>query len=847
MSINLLSSRQAVLDAIDEWDELGRDAFLERYGYGPAKSYFVQQDGKLYDSKALTGVALGKQFPQRGPLRNNEFSGGEGVKQKLESLGFQFLSEVSITAADVALLESSRAKGRYADLSDDERGAYIRVTSALKDVGGAVLATLGEAEYELKLTAGFNLGSGVRGAIPKDLWFGIFAKENADKFVGSPQLFMIVSARGVELGFAPSTHPSGFSDSSIKAKMRAAAPQIFDLMPEGQSEQANELGAALDANDGWYLRRQTRLQPQFGDFARVSDWLDYLHSPSGKADAGGSISKYLLPSELDEHDLIRDAVEAAEIFRPLMEQVRASTTSNPQMPLNSTSFATLMPKFLKEFAEARLQPYSVVQPLWSAASHLRQWLEDFRPVKNRASMTVSWSAGKGVWARVPWIAILNRNVTTTTQQGLYCVVLISQDLSSVYLTLAQGVTELNNELRPARANEVLNERAAHFRAQVPELARAGFTLGNDVDLKCDGRLAKGYEQSVIAYVKYDAETLPTDAELQSHLAPLLAAYDKLAQPSEPEAQTIQELNTPVEAPPENGAAPWTIDNAMEGLFLPRAEFERILSTWEPKKNLVLQGAPGVGKTFLAKRLAYTLIGAKDPSRVESVQFHQSYGYEDFVQGYRPDGFGGFVLKNGIFYDFCEKARSDASKRYVFIIDEINRGNLSKIFGELMLLIEPDKRSAEWAARLAYGGPDAPRFYVPENLYVIGMMNTADRSLSLVDYALRRRFRFATLEPQFDSAEFKAKLQSHGVNNVVTDVIAQRMGNLNEQISKDTVNLGRGFRIGHSFFVPGAEVGDPVAWYKQVVHTEIRPLLDEYWLDDSDKVESLCAGLLEGMP
>jgi hypothetical protein len=846
MSINLLTSRQAVLDAIGEWDTLGRDRFLERYGYGPAKSFFVQHDGKLYDSKALIGVAVGKQFPDRGPLRNNEFSGGEGVKQKLQSLGFEFLSEVKLTSADIALLKQSRTKDRYANLTEDERNAYIRITTALREVGHATLAILGD-EYELIQTAGFHLGSGVRGAVPKDLWFGIFAKENAEKFVGSPQIFMIVSGRGVEFGFAPSTHPSGFSNSAVKARVRAAAPKIFDLMPAAGSAEALNISAALDAAGGWHFQRQTRLPANEDDFASLSDWLSYLHSPSGKADAGGSISKYLGPQDLEQHDLILEAIEAAEIFKPLMKHVRAGTSMPSQPTADSDSFATLLTDFLEKFSAARSQPYGVVDTLWSAASHLRQWLQDIPPVKERTFLTVNWSAGKGVWARVPWIAILNRNITTTTQQGLYCVFLISQDLSSVYLTLAQGVTELNNELRPARANEVLNERAAAFRAAIPELANAGFTLANDVDLKCDGRLARGYEQSVIAYVKFDADELPTDDELQSYLEPLLVAYDKLAQSAESTAEPILELDTPVNAQSESEAPPWTIDDAMAELFLSRAEFERILSIWAPKKNLVLQGAPGVGKTFLAKRLAYTLIGSKDPSRVESVQFHQSYGYEDFVQGYRPDGFGGFVLKNGIFYDFCEKARSDTTKRYVFVIDEINRGNLSKIFGELMLLIEPDKRSADWAARLAYGGPDAPRFYVPENLYVIGMMNTADRSLSLVDYALRRRFSFATLEPQFDSAEFRKKLESLDVSSVVVDLISQRMSNLNELISTDTVNLGRGFRIGHSFFVPTNPVTDSVAWYRQIIETEIRPLLDEYWLDDLDKVESLCAALLDGLP
>ena len=216
-----------------------------------------------------------------------------------------------------------------------------------------------------------------------------------------------------------------------------------------------------------------------------------------------------------------------------------------------------------------------------------------------------------------------------------------------------------------------------------------------------------------------------------------------------------------------------------------------------------------------------------------MQFHQSYGYEDFVQGYRPNGQGGFTLKDGIFYDFCKRAQGDPEQSYVFIIDEINRGNLSKIFGELMLLIEGDKRSLEWAARLAYSSPEQPAFFVPPNLHIIGMMNTADRSLSLVDYALRRRFGFVTLAPQFDSAEFKRSLSESGVSAQVIFQITKGMTELNAAIADDKIGLGPGFKIGHSFFVPTQSVEDPKRWLELIVETEIRPLLEEYWLDDPD--------------
>lgn len=835
MSINLLTSRQAVLDALDEWDALGRERFLQKYGYGPAKSYFVQHDGKPYDSKAVAGVAVGKELPERGPLRNNEFSGGDTVKQKLESLGFQFLSEVKLTAADVALLRESREKNRYAELTDAERNAYIRVSSALKDVGEVVLATLGEADYELKLTAGFNLGSGVRGWIPKDLWFGIYAKENADKFVGNPQLFMIVSERGVELGFAPSTHPSGFSDASIKKKMRAAAPKIFDLMPERGSGPASELTSALDAAGGWHFRRQTRLTPNGNDFGSLSDWLEYLHSPAGKADAGGSISKYITPDGLDSRDLVSEAVEATEIFKPLMESVRASVSADVETTRASDdlpSFRSLLSYALENFAIAKAGPMAKSPPLWDSMNRLADKIRSFPAVKQRDQLLVKWSLGQGVWAKVPWIAIMDKRVTTSTQGGIYGVFLVTEDLERVYLNLAQGVTEYLNKYTAAVAATKLEEAAADLRARVAGLESAGFTLSNEVDLRSEVTLAKSYERGTIAHVSFDVQKVPPDSELSAYLEALLSGYEDVVsdqlRPERPVAPT---------------AEPFTTDDAMDGLFMERPVLEKILSTWAIKKNIVLQGAPGVGKSFVARRLAYALLGAKDKARIETVQFHQSYGYEDFVQGYRPTDGGGFAVRNGVFYRFCEEATKDPEQAYVFVIDEINRGNLSKIFGELMLLIEPDKRSSEWATRLAYGKEDEPRLHVPENLHIIGMMNTADRSLSMVDYALRRRFAFFDIEPSFESPVFEAVLSAHGVPTSLIDRIRNRMGELNTAIVADKTNLGPGFRIGHSFFVPVEAVPDPEVWLARIFETEIQPLLREYWFDDPAQADSWYAQLI----
>ncbi len=251
----------------------------------------------------------------------------------------------------------------------------------------------------------------------------------------------------------------------------------------------------------------------------------------------------------------------------------------------------------------------------------------------------------------------------------------------------------------------------------------------------------------------------------------------------------------------------------------------------------------MGKTFFHRHLAYALLGAKAPQRIASVQFHPSYSYEDFVQGYRPDP-SGFRLKDGLFLRFCEKARKDPAVPYVFVVDEINRGNLAKIFGELLMLLEADKRSAEWAVPLAYSVEGTQPLYIPDNLFVLGLMNTADRSLAVVDYALRRRFAFMNLDPAFSSPRFTEYLKERGVAEDLIAKIVGRMSVLNDEIARDKVNLGPGFQIGHSFFCsPPEEVERHEEWFEQVITTEIRPLLEEYFFDDPERSPKLIKRLL----
>lgn len=272
-------------------------------------------------------------------------------------------------------------------------------------------------------------------------------------------------------------------------------------------------------------------------------------------------------------------------------------------------------------------------------------------------------------------------------------------------------------------------------------------------------------------------------------------------------------------------------------FIAKDYFFKIVSLLRRKKNVILEGAPGVGKTFLARKLAYQLIGEIKDSNIEMIQFHQSYSYEDFVQGVRPTENGTFEVRNGVFYDFCQKARK-ADEPFVFIIDEMNRGNLSKILGEMMLLLEVDKRSSKYAVKLTYGDVDE-KFYIPDNIYIIGCMNTSDRSLAIVDYALRRRFVFCQILPEFNAAFTDFLAEKVGIENAQKVVL--RVKRANELISA-TPFLGKGMEIGHSYFCHPKDTTETVnfeQWWTDICEYELFPYIKEICFDNEDLCEELC--------
>lgn len=697
---------------------------------------------------------------------------------------------------------------KYTEISDERRKAYTVIHDELTRLSQIAVEELGgNSTFAAKTTSSFTPFIGIRGNLPKDLWFAAYNRKNGGSFQGMPQLFAIVSGEGIEVGFAATIHPSDYSDASFRERVRAAAPLIFDALPDADSELARSLDTALRGDtERWFYRKKTRLPPNQTDFASLNDWILFLKSPGGKRAAGGCISTYVDASRLEAEGFTLETLvrHAAEIFAPIMEyvvpnnsrrdvkdqiedeEIEGEVTDDEGFDEGSAkSRVWIWAPGFKASHWDELYESGDIAIGWDDLGDLRTWqtLEQYKEALSKAYPRDGQPTND---------ALTCRNFTYVIEPGDR--VFVKRGRSTII-----GAGTVTGDYRYEKDVATLRSR------------------------RTSQWTARGEWESPIPLPMKTLTEVTDLADIQA-LDDLIAG-SAVVDPPEP---------VPVE---ERSAYP--TEKAVDGLFMPREQFEQALEIWRVKKNLILQGPPGVGKSFVARRLAYALMKFSDPSRVRTVQFHQAYAYEDFVQGFRPGRGMGFELREGVFVEFCRRALKDKDENYVFIIDEINRGNLAKILGELMLLIEPDKRSSEWAVKLASAEKADDRFYVPKNIFILGMMNTADRSLAVVDYALRRRFAFVTLKPAYDAPTFRAYLEAQGLSSECVSRLLINMIRLNEEISQDYQNLGAGYCIGHSFFSDFSSARDKEgenAWVRRIISSEIVPLLQEYWFDDPKKVQ-----------
>ena len=488
--------------------------------------------------------------------------------------------------------------------------------------------------------------------------------------------------------------------------------------------------------------------------------------------------------------------------------------------------------------------FNASKPTYRALTSIQEWLiENIK--KDRDDLIVNYSAGKGNWTQVPHFSILNRKESTSTKNGIYIVGLFQHSAEGVYLCIGQGVDGPKEIYGKREGSRYLINQANLIKEHLNILKEKSFEFEEQVELKSTGGVSLHYPEAVCVHYYIDRNNIPSNEELKDLFNTMLEGYDNVL--NNGISSNLQNNQTPNEISTEevgnNDNNQNYLDDNVRDTFFDVSKFEEIRNTLMSKKNVIIQGAPGVGKTFIGQKLAHSVLRGKSIGSTLNLVLHENYSYEEFMMGIRPDENGNFKLTKGIFYDFVKNAIDHPNENSVLVLDEINRANITKIFGELMVLIEHDKRGEEHKIKLMYNGEF---FYLPENIFIIGLMNTADRSLKFIDYALRRRFNFFTFEPEFNNPNFKNYLISCGVEPNIVEKIVSNLTKVNQKISDDSFELGPGYCIGHSYFCPSSSETDMIYnndWFLNIVNSQIKPLIEEYYSDNPDNAAELINDLI----
>jgi hypothetical protein len=488
---------------------------------------------------------------------------------------------------------------------------------------------------------------------------------------------------------------------------------------------------------------------------------------------------------------------------------------------------------LSNYLDAKNTPFNYDSRVVGFFKSLVNSLKGLPCITSRPNINITFSVGKGNWAAIPWVSFLDNTETTTTQEGVYPVLLFNEDCSGFHLKFSQGVIKVTQELGKREGMRVLQSRAESYKVYAEDLLEIGFQFGNSITEHRPGSLGEVYLAASIASKYYDLNDLPTDTDFTNDLTAVMGAYDNY----------LASRSIPINSSSDN-------QNVGNGDNTPKR-----LAT-----NIILYGPPGTGKTYNTVNEAVKIISPSFDEQSDRVDyrgafnkliercqivfttFHQSFGYEEFVEGIKVVEIEGkltYPTKSGIFKELCDSARKNVKvsadkevdeKQFVIIIDEINRGNISKIFGELITLIEPDKRQGMPEQIEVVLPCSGEPFSVPKNVHIIGTMNTADASIAKLDVALRRRFDFKEMPPKpyLLTDDYTEMAPSVVVEGVVLKSLLESINNRIELL------YDKDHTIGHSYFM-SLTSSSPITDLKDVFLKNIIPLLQEYFFDDWQRI------------
>jgi MoxR-like ATPase len=843
-----LSDPIAVANAVTEFEELGREQFLAKYGFGRAFRYYLEVDGARYDAKAIIGAAHGYEHPELGPLTSKDFASSESaVKGKLESLGFKVVTgdessddeddeaisgyapPVSNPAAFVAWARQRLSSPRIKVRADAEAKARRLLDHGVGRMNEEQLRDLCRAfneDMSKKKVVHARFRPAFMGATLNTLVANLEAVNRQSARLWQENEAEALLAMTETLTNPKSLPGGGRSFPSMLMYLRD--PEKFAVWTKSTHNGLRVLtdfdGASRKGGAEAFLAFCDAVKNFRAEYSLAPQEVDLVLARATRVANAGSFEFDLNEAKVAEaKSLLQDiAFEKKEIgYKRGVSQV-LRRCFEPDA-LEADGLTELLPALIRGHLEldAILDPSSAeeVQAIFSSAGF---------PSAGRALFNLS--GGQFGFAQYVWLP-------KAIEYGLL------DEVRSAF----KGLLDESQPL----AKRIDQFRDALYEIQKQLEERGGFESNWTVM-----KISLSFIGSILGAVNPDRYTYYTATKMRAALEDLGATWPRgtNGQRYEQVCGLMQDLQfalqergvevadlidvqsllfkwgSAIETGGEGGPGDQEeqIRSLARRIYWNESRTRTLLETAHTNKQLLFYGPPGTGKTWIAKALADTLAGEGE-GKVELVQFHPSYAYEDFIEGIRPrlssdDAQLSYELRRGVFLRLVDRAREFPEEEFFLIVDEINRANLPRVFGELLYGLE--YRGAENAISLPYSDTET---FIPENLWIIGTMNTADRSVALVDAAVRRRFRHVHLTP--DVEVLRAWLEDKGMDDRI-DPSVKALTALNTEIES---LLGTDVLIGHSYLMRSRLSGEVL---DEIWEQDIAPVLHEHLFNRPEEVDRL---------